>query len=118
MWIRAKHTLPNEQALQRSILAFICDNNFIRTASLPFREQISSQPSQMATLNHSMWIHRPVNLNNWHLYDIHSVNSFGERSLVIGHMYAQSGELVATLVQEGLLRLIDDDAGVVFSENA
>ncbi|MBW2940314.1 acyl-CoA thioesterase [Zhongshania aquimaris] len=118
MWMRAKHTLPNEQALQRSILAYICDNNFIRTASLPFRELISSQPSQMATLNHSMWMHRPINLNNWHLYDIHSVNSFGERSLVIGHMYAQSGELVATMVQEGLLRLIDDDAGAVFSENA
>lgn len=117
MWIKAKQNMADDQILQRSMLAYICDNNFIRTASLPFREKIVSQSSQMATLNHSMWIHRPVNLNNWHLYDVHSVNSFGERSLVIGHMYAHSGELVATMVQEGLLRLMADGYSA-FSENA
>ena len=110
--------MPNDPALQRAILGFISDHNFIRTASLPYRDQVSSRPSQMATLNHSMWIHRPVDLNNWHLYDVHSANAFGDRALVIGHMYAQTGELVATMVQEGMLRLLDDGELAAFSENA
>lgn len=118
MWLRAKHAVPNDPALQRAILGFISDHNFIRTASLPYRDQVSSRPSQMATLNHSMWIHRPVDLNNWHLYDVHSANAFGDRALVIGHMYAQTGELVATMVQEGMLRLLDDGELASFSENA
>lgn len=118
MWVKAKQAIPEDPALQRAMLAFISDHNFIRTASLPYREQISSQPSQMASLNHSMWIHRPVNLNNWHLYDIHSANCFGDRALVIGHFFAETGELVATMVQEGLLRLLADGVEASFSENA
>lgn len=118
MWIRAEQDIPNDQALQRAMLAYISDHNFIRTASLPYRQQISRQPSQMATLNHSMWIHRPLNLSDWHLYDVHSANCFGDRALVIGHIFAQTGELVATIVQEGLLRLLDGDEHAAFSENA
>ncbi|MFT7404344.1 MAG: acyl-CoA thioesterase-2 [Zhongshania sp.] len=117
MWIRAEQDIPNDQALQRAMLAYISDHNFIRTASLPYRQQISKQPSQMATLNHSMWIHRPLNLSDWHLYDVHSANCFGDRALVIGHIFAQTGELVATIVQEGLLRLLDGDEHAAFSEN-
>jgi acyl-CoA thioesterase-2 len=118
MWIRADRDIPNDQALQRVMLAYISDHNFIRTASLPYRQQIAKQPSQMATLNHSMWIHRPLNLSDWHLYDVHSANCFGDRALVIGHIFAQTGELVATVVQEGLLRLLDGDEYAAFSENA
>ncbi|WP_269617859.1 acyl-CoA thioesterase [Zhongshania sp. BJYM1] len=118
MWMKAKHDVPDDPAMQRSMLAFISDHNFIRTASLPYRNQITSQASQMATLNHTMWIHRPVNLNNWHLYDMHSASCFGDRALVMGHVYAETGELVATMVQEGLLRLLGDGVNAAFSENA
>lgn len=116
MWVRSKYPLAEEQALQRVLLAYISDHNFLRTATLPYRSQIEVKPFQFASLNHAMWIHRPINLNRWHLFDVMSPNAYGQRSQVIGHFYTQAGELVATAVQEGLLKALALDQTAPFSD--
>ena len=118
MWVRSKYPLPAHQWLQRVLLAYISDHNFLRTASLPYRSQISIKPFQFASLNHAMWIHRPIDLSQWHLFDVVSPSACGQRAQAVGHFYTQSGLMVATAVQEGLLReLAEAEAGAAFSEN-
>ncbi|AKH70480.1 acyl-CoA thioesterase [Spongiibacter sp. IMCC21906] len=115
MWVRAKYPLATDQNLQRILLAYISDHNFLRTATLPYRSQIEIKPFQFASLNHAMWIHRPINLNHWHLFDVTSPNAYGQRSQVMGHFYNESGEMVATAIQEGLLKALTADEVVPFS---
>lgn len=116
-WLRSRFPVPGDAALQRSMLGYISDNNFMRTASLPYREELMRSGFQLATLNHSMWIHRTPDLNDWLLYDVHSSVAFGQRGLVIGHMYNRAGELVASVAQEGMIRPLDGEKGAAaFSE--
>ena len=61
----------------------------------------------MATIDHAMWFHRPVNLNEWLLYAMESPFSGGARGLVQGQIFTQQGELVASTTQEGLMRQVD-----------
>lgn len=101
------------------MLAYISDHNFVRTATLPYREEAQQQPLQLASLNHAMWIHRDFDLNSWLLYQVHSSVAAGQRALVVGHMYTRAGQLVATVVQEGLMRFLDNNhSKSSFSENS
>jgi acyl-CoA thioesterase-2 len=59
----------------------------------------------MASLGHAMWFHRPFRTDEWVLCDMTSPSASGARGLGIGHFYAQDGRMLATVVQEGLLRL-------------
>jgi len=116
-WLRSRFSMPQDPRLQRAVLGYISDNNFMRTATLPHREELMRSGFQLATLNHSMWIHRTPNLNEWLLYDVHSSVACGQRGLVLGHMYTLDGALVATVAQEGMIRPVDGNkAGLAFSE--
>ena len=59
---------------------------------------------QVATIDHSMWFHRPYRLDEWLLYAIESPSASGGRGFVKGQIYNQQGDLVATTVQEGVIR--------------
>jgi len=116
-WLRSRFATPNDPVLQRAMLGYISDNNFMRTATLPHREELMQSGFQLATLNHSMWIHRTPDLNEWLFYDVHSSVACGQRGLVLGHMYTRDGVLVATVAQEGMIRPVDGDrGGLAFSE--
>lgn len=62
---------------------------------------------QVASLDHAMWFHRPINMEKWHLYTQDSPNSSGARGFTRGSIYSEDGELVASAAQEGLIRLRD-----------
>lgn len=59
---------------------------------------------QIATIDHSMWFHRPFNINEWLLYNVESTSASGARGFVRGEFYTQDGVLVASTVQEGVMR--------------
>ena len=61
----------------------------------------------MASLDHAVWFHRPVRMDEWVLYDTTSPSASGARGLAIGSLFAADGPMLATVVQEGLLRLHD-----------
>ena len=62
---------------------------------------------QVASLDHAMWFHRPVRMDEWLLYEVESPSAVGARGLVQGRFYTQDGILVASTAQEGLIRKRD-----------
>lgn len=68
-------------------------------------DMLDDSGMRMATIDHAMWFHRPLDLSQWLLYSIDSPNAGGGRGFVRGEFYTQSGELVASATQEGLIRL-------------
>jgi acyl-CoA thioesterase II len=58
-----------------------------------------------ASLDHSVWFHRPFHASAWHRYEVRPVNNNDNRGLVVGSMYSRSGELIASMTQEALWRL-------------
>ncbi|MGI8416392.1 MAG: acyl-CoA thioesterase, partial [Nakamurella sp.] len=60
---------------------------------------------QMASLDHAVWFHRPIRMDDWVLYDISSPSASGARGLGLGYFFGADGQMLATVVQEGLVRL-------------
>ncbi|GIU22761.1 acyl-CoA thioesterase II [Shewanella colwelliana] len=108
VWIRANGSIPNDLSVHEYLLAYASDFNFLVTAAQPHGVSFVTPGMRMATIDHAMWFHRPLDLNQWLLYAIDSPNAGGGRGFVRGEFYTQSGELVASATQEGLMRLVKD----------
>ncbi|MFZ5481759.1 MAG: acyl-CoA thioesterase II [Myxococcota bacterium] len=104
LWYRATGTLPDDPAVHRYVLAYASDFNLLVTAMLPHAVSWMTPGMQVASLDHAMWFHRPFRMDDWLLYDMESPSASGARGLVTGRFYARDGTLVATCVQEGLMR--------------
>lgn len=105
-WIRTTHQLPDEMDLHRAVLAYISDYGLVRTSLLPHRTWLENPALQLASLDHGMWFHRPFRMDEWLLYSCEPVTTGRARGLARGSFYDQAGQLVATTMQEGLLRLL------------
>ncbi|MCL1042116.1 MULTISPECIES: acyl-CoA thioesterase II [Shewanella] len=105
VWIRANGKVPNDLSVHEYLLAYASDFNFLVTAAQPHGVSFLTPGMRMATIDHAMWFHRPVDLSQWLLYSIESPNASGSRGFVRGEFYTESGELVASATQEGLIRL-------------
>ena len=104
VWIRANGRLPDDQPLQQSLLSYASDFNFLPVALQPHGKGFLEPDIQVATIDHSVWFHRPVNLSQWLLYSVISPSASGGRGFVRGEFYSQDGQLVASAVQEGIIR--------------
>lgn len=104
LWYRAKGKLPDDPAVHRYLLAYASDFNFLITAMLPHGVSWLTPGMQVASLDHTMWFHRPFRMDEWLLYDVVSPSANGARGLVQGRFYNQQGVLVASVAQEGLMR--------------
>ncbi len=71
---------------------------------VPHGQVISSPEIMAASLDHSMWFHRPFRADEWMLYDQHSPSASGGRGFALGRVFSRSGALVASVAQEGLIR--------------
>lgn len=103
-WFKAAGPLPDDPAVHRNLLAYLSDSDFLITALQPHGVTWLTPGLQSASLDHAMWFHRPFRIDDWLLYDIHSPAARGARGLVRGSFYNQAGELVASAMQEGLMR--------------
>lgn len=104
-WFRANEDLGSSQALHQAALSYASDYHFLSTSLQPHGVQITDKNLAIATIDHAMWFHRAVNLNDWLLYVIESPASGSARGLVRGQIFNQQGELVASAMQEGLMRM-------------
>ncbi len=104
VWLRTKGEMPDDRRLQALVLAYTSDYNLLTTALLPHGRATDYRNLQMASLDHAMWFHRPFRVDEWLLYSIDSPSASGARGFTRGHMFDVAGNLVASVVQEGLLR--------------
>ncbi len=104
-WFRAVGRLPDDQWIHQAILAYASDYGLLVTALKPHGIPYRARGLQLASLDHSLWMHRPFRADEWLLYSTDSPVTSGARGFVRGTIHSQSGELVASVAQEGLIRL-------------
>ena len=105
VWIKALAPLPDDQALHTAALAYGSDYTILE--SIYRRHGIAwSHPGlSSASLDHAMWFHRPARVDEWLLYVQESPSAPGGRGLALGRIYTRDGVLVATVAQEGMVRV-------------
>jgi len=104
MWIRATARLPDELAIHQCVLAYASDMTLLDTALMPLGKTVFHEDIMAASLDHSLWFHRPFRADEWLLYVQDSPNLCNSRGLARGSIFAGDGTLVASVAQEGLLR--------------
>jgi len=104
-WFKTIDSLPAQPELHRNLLAYLSDYQLVATSTLPHGIRFELGNVQLASLDHAMWFHRPVRLDDWVLYSLHSPNAGGARGLALGQFFARDGTLVASTAQEGLIRI-------------
>lgn len=105
VWLRATGALPDDAAVHRAVLAYLSDMTLLDTALVAHGRTIFEPDLQVASLDHALWFHRPFRADEWLLYAQDSPNAGGARALTRGLIYTREGQLVASVMQEGLIRL-------------
>jgi acyl-CoA thioesterase-2 len=105
VWFRAVDSLSDELVLHQAVLAYASDYGLLATALLPHRLSLQNPRLQAATLDHAIWYHRPFRVDDWLLYAMDAPAAAGGRGFTRGSIFTRSGELVASVAQEGLLRV-------------
>lgn len=105
LWFRATGPIPEDPLIHSAIVTFASDLTLVDTILQrhglnPYNEQFMG-----ASLDHCVWFHRPIRADQWLFYDQASPIAYGARGLARGLLFAHSGELVASVAQEGLVRL-------------
>jgi acyl-CoA thioesterase II len=104
-WFRAIGKLPDHIALHQCVLAYASDMTLIDTALHPHGVTFLSSEIQTASLDHAIWFHRPFRADEWLLYTQDSPNASAARGFCRGNIFTQDGKLVASVAQEGLIRI-------------
>ena len=107
IWMRAMAPLPESPAIHRAVLAYLSDMTLLDTALLAHGKSVFSPAIQAASLDHSMWFHRPFRADEWLLYVQDSPNASGGRGLTRGQIFSKAGSLIASVAQEGLMREVN-----------
>jgi len=104
VWLKANGDMPDDPRVHKYMLAYASDFNFLPTALQPHGVSFAQPDMQVATVDHAMWFHRPFRMDEWLLYAIDSPSASGSRGLVRGQIYSRDGTLVASTIQEGVMR--------------
>lgn len=104
VWFRAAGPLPDGEMLHRRLLAYVSDFFLLDTATLPHRASLANPDMVMASIDHALWFHRPLRVDEWLLYAIESPSASGARGFSRASVFARDGRLVASAAQEGLMR--------------
>jgi len=107
IWFKASGDVPADQRIHRRILAYATDYNLLASAILPHRDQVGFKDLMMASLDHALWIHQDIAIDKWLLFHLDSPWAGGGRGFARGSIFTEDGVLVASLVQEGLIRVRD-----------
>ena len=101
-WVRITEPMPHDSLIQACALTYLSDLSMVTTATSPHRELRSEL--QVASIDHAMWFHAPVDTHAWLLFDQDTPAASGGHGLARGLFYNEAGTLVASVVQEGLMR--------------
>jgi acyl-CoA thioesterase II len=104
IWFRVNGTMPDETLAHEAVLAYASDYGLLGAALQPHGRTYRRPNIQVASLDHSLWFHRPCRVDDWLLYAIDSPVSSGARGFARGSIFTRDGKLVASVAQEGLMR--------------
>ena len=110
VWIRATGRLPDDPAIHHCVLAYASDMTLLDTALVPHGRTLFEKEFMAASLDHALWLHRPFRADDWLLYAQDSPNLGGARGFSRGLIFTRDGTLVASVAQEGLVRLRRSEA--------
>jgi acyl-CoA thioesterase-2 len=104
LWIRVNGRLDDDELTHKAAFTYASDMTLLASALVPHGVPVWSPKVQSASLDHTIWFHRPFRADEWLLYDQVSPSATGARGLALGRLFAEDGRLVATVAQEGLIR--------------
>lgn len=108
LWFRlARPMAPEDPAMQRIVLAYASDFALVTTAVVPHPVSFFSPKLQVASLDHAVWFHATPQVGDWLLYAMDSPWAGHARGFARGSVFDRAGNLVASVAQEGLCRVVD-----------
>ncbi|WP_339461368.1 acyl-CoA thioesterase II [Pseudomonas sp. EA_105y_Pfl2_R69] len=108
VWFRAAGELPDEPQLHKLLLAYASDFNLLTTSMQPHGVSVFQKFMQVASLDHSLWFHADLRMDDWLLYSMDSPWAGNARGFSRGSIFNRQGQLVASVAQEGLTRVRED----------
>ncbi len=105
VWVRATGALPDDMDIHRCVLAYASDMTLLDTSLFAHGRGIFDHDLQVASLDHALWFHRTFRADEWLLYAEDSPSASGARGFTRGSLFSRDGRLVASVAQEGLIRL-------------
>ncbi|GAA1813171.1 acyl-CoA thioesterase II [Agromyces neolithicus] len=105
VWMRAFGRLPDDPNQHRAALAYATDYSILEPVLRAHGIAWSSPGLKVASLDHAMWWHRDTRVDEWLLFAQESPSAGGGRGLTLGRIYTQAGVLVASVAQEGMVRV-------------
>jgi acyl-CoA thioesterase-2 len=109
VWIRADGELPHDPLLHACVITYASDMSLLDSVLRPHSIRWDNGTFMVASLDHCMWFHRELHADQWLLYDMDSPIAHGGRGVARGFLFSEGGELMTSMVQEGLTRLVDPD---------
>ncbi|GEN79434.1 acyl-CoA thioesterase [Actinotalea fermentans] len=113
VWMRARGVVPDAGAASevwhRALMAYACDQVMLEPLLRRHGRSWATPGLSIASLDHAMWFHRPARVDEWLLYVQYAPSASGGRGLGSARVYRQDGTLVASIAQEGMLRVPDAD---------
>jgi acyl-CoA thioesterase II len=105
VWMRTLRALPDDPLLHAAVLAYASDMTLLDVALVPHGTSVFDAGVQAASLDHALWFHRPFRIDDWLLYAQDSPSASGARGFSRGAIHDRQGRLVASVAQEGLIRI-------------
>jgi acyl-CoA thioesterase-2 len=105
IWTRTPVPLPDDRLSHETMFAYVSDYGLLWTALQPHGIAMGDPRLQIASLDHVIWFHRPFRMDEWLLFAMESTNASGGRGLAHARVYDRNGVLVASVAQEGLIRI-------------
>jgi acyl-CoA thioesterase II len=109
-WLRAAGRLPDDPLLHACVLAYATDFNLLSTAMIPHGKSWFSPEMVVASIDHALWFHRDVRVDDWLLYAMDSPSAHGARGFSRGQIFDRGGRLVCSVAQENLMRSLPGGA--------
>lgn len=105
VWFKSIAEVNAPLPLQHQLLACASDFGLLRTAALPHQTKIITKKVLFASIDHAMWFHKPFKIDEWMLFETDSPSASNSRGFTRGSIYDREGTLIASVVQEGLMRI-------------
>lgn len=105
VWTRAPLRLSDDPLVHEALFAYVSDYGLLWTSLQPHGVKMGDRRLQIASLDHTIWFHRPFRMDDWLHFSMESPNASGGRGLCFAYVYNKEGVLVATIAQEGLIRI-------------
>jgi acyl-CoA thioesterase-2 len=106
VWVRSESRLPDDPKLHQAVLAYASDLTLLAVSTVPHPVEFGGPNMQVASIDHSMWFHRPARADEWLLYDQVSPSASAGLGFSFGRLFS-GGRLAASCAQEGLIRLME-----------